>query len=216
MERLFIIECLNKTVSSLRLYTAITLIFQRLRIIRAYLADQTRPTTRQEAPYLLQMSWLCHSPEPDANDRALLKFSQGQSEAFSIRKDEEGCDFDLYIAGERYIQPLHLTSEHEWGQWLQQFDGESAGLPNEKGDKSSLVSRSTEISSAMNLIMSGKASSLSKVPFSEGVFRKIMSSLKLHKSIIRAINRNTSCTFARTKRLLESKTSSAEAIGMPS
>lgn len=205
MERLYIIGCLNKTVSSLRLCAAITLIFHRLR---------TRPVIRQETPHLLQMSWLCRNPEPDASDRALLKFSQGQSEAFSIRKDEDGCDTEVYIAGERYNQPLHLSSAHEWEQWLQQFDGESAGLPNEKGDKNGSVSRSTKVSSAINLIMSGKSSSLSKVPFSEGTFQKIMSGLKLHKSVIRAINRNTSCTFAKTTRVLESKTSSTEAIGM--
>ncbi|KAL7919500.1 hypothetical protein ACQKWADRAFT_322988 [Trichoderma austrokoningii] len=152
------------------------------------------------------MSWLCRNPEPDANDRALLKFSHGQSQAFSIGKDEEGDNTDAYIAGGRCIQPLHLSSEHEWEQWLWQFDGESAGFPNEKGDSN------TEVFSAINLIMSGKTSSLSKVPFSEGIFQKIMSAFKLHKAIIRAINRNTSCTFSTTTRVLESKTSSTEAI----
>jgi hypothetical protein len=216
MKRLYMIGCLNKTVASLGLYAAITLIFHRIRILRAYLVIPTRPVIRQETPHLLQMSWLCRNPEPDANDRALLKFTQGQSEAFSIRKDEEGCNTEVYIAGERYTQPLHLSSEHEWEQWLQQFEGESAGFPKEKGDKNSSVSSSTEISSAINLIMSGKSSSLSKMPFSEEIFRKIMSGLKLHKSIIRAINRNTSCTFSRTAHVLENKTSSTEAIGMPS
>lgn len=202
-------------MASLRLYAVITLIFHRIRILQAYLVIPTRPVIRQETPHLLQMSWLCRNPEPDATDRALLKFSQGQSEAFSIRKDENGCNSEVYIAGERYTQPLHLMSEHEWEQWLQQFDGESAGFPNEKGDKNSSVSSRTEISSAINLIMSGKSSSLSKMPFSEEIFRKIMSGLKLHKSIIRAINRNTSCTFSRTTRVLENKTSSTEAIGKP-
>ncbi|KAL6906595.1 hypothetical protein GGI43DRAFT_395250 [Trichoderma evansii] len=158
------------------------------------------------------MSWLCRSPEPDANDRALLKFSEGPSEVFSIVQDEEGCDADLYIAGEQYFQPLLLTSEHEWEQWLQRFDGVSAVFPNEKGDKNNSVSRSTEISSNINLIMSGKTSSLSKMPFSKETFMKIMRGLKLHKSIIRAINRNTSCTFSRTTRVLESETCNTEAI----
>lgn len=216
MERLYIIGCLNKTVASLRLYAAIALIFHRLRILREYLVILTRPVIRQETPHSLQMSWLCRNPEPDAGDRALLKFSQGQSEAFSIRKDEEGYNTEVYIAGERYIQPLLLSSEHEWEQWLQQFEGESAGFPNKKGDMNSSASSSAEISSAINLIMSGKSSLLSKMPFSEEIFRKIMSSLKLHKSIIRAINRNTSCTFSRATRVLENKTSSTEAIGMSS
>ncbi|KAK1247141.1 hypothetical protein MKX08_000943 [Trichoderma sp. CBMAI-0020] len=141
MERLYIIGCLNKTVASLRLYAAITLIFHRLRVLRAYLAIPTRPVIRHETPHLVPMSWLCRNPEPDASDRALLKFSQGQSEAFSIRKDEEGCNTEVYIAGERYNQPLHLSSEHEWEQWLQQFGGESAGLPNEKGDRNGSVIR---------------------------------------------------------------------------
>ncbi|UKZ62535.1 uncharacterized protein TrAtP1_003780 [Trichoderma atroviride] len=92
MERLYIIGCLNKIVASLRLYAAITLIFHRLRILRAYLVIPTQPVIRRETPHLLQMSWLCRNPEPDASDRGLLKFSQGQSEAFSIRKDEDGCD----------------------------------------------------------------------------------------------------------------------------
>lgn len=214
MKRLYMIGCLNKTITSLRLYAAITLIFHRIRILGAHLVIPTRPVICQETPHLLQMSWLCRNPEPDASDRALLKFSRGQSEAFSIRKDEDGCNTEVYIAGERYSQPLHLSSEHEWEQWLQQFEGESAGFPNEKGGKNSSVS-STEISSAINLIMSGKSSSLSKMPFSEETFRKIMSGLKLHKSIIRAINRNTSCTCSRTH-ILENKTSSTEAIGMPS
>lgn len=208
--------CLIKTVSSLRLCAAITLIFHRLRILRAYLAARTRPVPRQEASHLLQMSWLCRSPEPDVNDRALLKFSQGHSEVFSIKKDEEGCHTDLCTAGERYIQPLHLTSEHEWDQWLQQFDGVSAAFPDEKSDKNGSVEWSTEISSNINLIMSGKSASLSKMPFSEETFIKIMSGLKLHKSIIRAINRNTSCTFSRTTRVLESETSNNKAIGTPS
>lgn len=209
----YIIGCLNKTVSGLRLYATITFIFHQLRILRAYLAVRTQPIPRQEASHLLQMSWLCRNPAPDANDRALLKFSLGQSEVFSIKKDEEGCNTDLYIAGERYIQPLHLTSDHEWEQWLQQFDGVSAVFPKEKGDMSSSISPSTGISSNIVLIMSEKTSSLSQMPFSEGTFIKIMGSLKLHKSVIRAINRNTSCAFSRTTRVLESTKSNTEAIG---
>lgn len=216
MERLHIIGCLNKTVSSFRLYPAITLIFHQLLILREYLVIPTRLVIRQEKPHLLHMSWLCRNPEPDASDRALLKFSQGQCEAFSIRRGEYGCNSEVSIAGKRYIQPLLLSSDHEWEQWLQQFEGESAVFPNEKGDMNSSASSSEKISSAINLIMSGKSSSLSKMPFSEEIFRKIMSSLKLHKSIIRAINRNTSCTFSRATRLLENKTSSTEAIGMSS
>ncbi|OTA05021.1 hypothetical protein A9Z42_0056540 [Trichoderma parareesei] len=45
--------------------------------------------------------------------------------------------------------------------------------------------------------MGGRMSSLAKMPFSEQVFIELVSSLNIHRSVIRAINRNTSCTFSR-------------------
>ncbi|KAL7783246.1 hypothetical protein V8C37DRAFT_397392 [Trichoderma ceciliae] len=166
------------------------------------------------------MSWICRNAEPDTNDRALLRFSQASSEAFSIWRDEKRCDVNLRIAGEHCTQPLCLEDEVQWENWLRQFDDASAkqlddasGISSCPGDKeSSSTGQITMVPSAINLVMSGRASSLSRIPFSEKIFTQMMRKMKIHRSVIRAINRNTSCTFSRMTCALGSQSSSPRSI----
>jgi hypothetical protein len=152
------------------------------------------------------MSWISRKFEPDRNDRDLLRFSRGESEAFRIHKYEERCN-DGCIVGEPCTQLSKLENEDEWESWLRTLKQLPYG-DSSRGDKDDgLNSQITRIPNIINLVMGGRMSSLAKMPLSEQVFMELVSSLNIHRSVIRAINRNTSCTFSRVRY--------PESIGMP-
>lgn len=155
------------------------------------------------------MSWISRNAEPDENDRELLRFSEVENEAFRICKHEERCDDNLRIAEGNYI----LKDEEQWKKWLQEFEDLSATSLCQGDEDNSSAGQRTEVLSSINLIMGGRTSSLSKMPFLEKVFIKLMSRLKIHRSIIRAINRNTSCTFSRMTCAWGGKKSNPRSIG---
>ncbi|KAL7905496.1 hypothetical protein GGI35DRAFT_483614 [Trichoderma velutinum] len=153
------------------------------------------------------MSWISRKSEPNDDDRELLRFSEAKNEIFTIRKHEEDNDECLRIGEEHCIELLHLRDEDEWGAWIHRFEDLSAIPPYLADEDDSPTEQRAEVSSSINLIMGGKTSSLSKMPFSKNTFSELMSKLKIHRSIIRAINRNTSCTFSRMMFALDDKTS---------
>ncbi|PTB65185.1 hypothetical protein BBK36DRAFT_1121641 [Trichoderma citrinoviride] len=143
------------------------------------------------------MSWISRKSEPDKNDRDLLRFSRGENEAFRIYKHEERRNDGVRVAGDPYTQSTLLKDENEWDSWLQKLEQLPAkpSCPGDGNDGSN--SQSKEILSNINLVMGGRMSCLSRMPFSEHVFTELVSRLNMHRSVIRAINRNTSCTFSR-------------------
>lgn len=142
-----------------------------------------------------------------------MRFSKARSEAFRICKNEERDDINVCTAETERNQLIHLADEDEWEQWLQQCD-DVVTTSSCEGDMEPISQiRSTQVCSSINLIMSGKTSSLCKLPFSERIFTQMMSKLKIHRAIIRAINRNTSCVFSRMTCVLEDKKPNSRSIG---
>lgn len=153
------------------------------------------------------MSWISRKFEPDKNDRDLLRFSKGKNEAFRIYKHEERCSDSSCASTEPRTQSSKLEREDEWESWLRTTE-QPPGRTSCGGDESKgFGSQSTGPPSILNLVMGGRMSSLAKMPFSEQVFTELASRLNIHRSVIRAINRNTSCTFLRI--------TYPESIGMP-
>ncbi|KAL7946863.1 hypothetical protein V8C42DRAFT_364151 [Trichoderma barbatum] len=144
------------------------------------------------------MSWITQKAEPDEDDRKLLKFSYTANEAFRIRKQEERYDGCLRIGEEHCMELLHLKDENQLEEWLHNYEELAATPPCPGDEDEGPTGQSAEVSSNINLIMGGRTISLSKIPFSEYIFMRLMNIMKIHRSIIRAINRNTSCTFSRT------------------
>ncbi|PTB81850.1 hypothetical protein M440DRAFT_1397020 [Trichoderma longibrachiatum ATCC 18648] len=143
------------------------------------------------------MSWISRKFEPDKNDRDLLRFSKGKNEAFRIYKHEERCSDSSCASTEPRTQSSKLEREDEWESWLRTTE-QPPGRTSCGGDESKgFGSQSTGPPSILNLVMGGRMSSLAKMPFSEQVFTELASRLNIHRSVIRAINRNTSCTFLR-------------------
>jgi hypothetical protein len=53
------------------------------------------------------------------------------------------------------------------------------------------------LADGINLVLAGRTSELSVLPFSSRILSAIKSRLHIHKSIFRAVNRNASCTFSK-------------------
>lgn len=158
------------------------------------------------------MSWISRKSELDKHDRELLRFSEIKNEVFRIRKHEEDRDGCLHVGEEHCIEELHLRYEDEWGAWIYRFEDPSVTPPYLAAEDDGPTEQMAEASSSINLIMGGKTSSLSKMPFSENTFSELMSKLKIHRSVVRAINRNTSCTFSRIMLPLDDKISCPRSI----
>lgn len=159
------------------------------------------------------MSWISQKSELDKHDRELLKFSEAKNEVFRIRKHEENSDECLHAGEEHCIEELHLIYEDEWEPWIHRFEDPSVTPSYLAAEDDGPTEQRAEVSSSINLIMGGKTSSLSKMPFSENTFSELMSKLKIHRSVVRAINRNTSCTFSRIMLPLDDKISCPRSIG---
>lgn len=158
------------------------------------------------------MSWISRKSELDKHDRELLRFSEIKNEVFRIRKYAEDRDDCLHVGEEHCIEDLQLRYEDEWGAWIHRFEDPSVTPPYLAAEGDGQPEQMAEESSSINLIMGGKTSSLSKMPFSENTFSELMSKLKIHRSIVRAINRNTSCTFSRIMLPLDDKISCPRSI----
>ena len=67
------------------------------------------------------------------------------------------------------------------------------GIPSQQDNSTEQISNHF---STVNLLLASKMPSLDEIPFTQAGFANVMSNMKIHGSIVRAINRNTSCTFA--------------------
>ncbi|KAK5997638.1 hypothetical protein PT974_03002 [Cladobotryum mycophilum] len=142
------------------------------------------------------MSWLNRDPELTGDDWNLLSFSPSDSQGFTISKTHEKPQSKgLPPAGAH--EPWHavtsakswsLPNEINWSEWLD-------NTPLTMRMKAPLEPKS-ELFTGVNLIMSGRTSTLSKLPFTRETFTSIKSHFKIHSSIVRAINRNTSCNVS--------------------
>ncbi|KAI0505640.1 hypothetical protein F5B22DRAFT_516044 [Xylaria bambusicola] len=89
---------------------------------------------------------------------------------------------------ELHAQDYPLKSEEDWEDWLNQHHHQ----PNAQN------------ATTIKLILGARADTgafdpavLSYLPFSEGTFQKLIKEFKIHGTIARTINRNTSCAFIR-------------------
>ncbi|KAF5966755.1 hypothetical protein FBULB1_11499 [Fusarium bulbicola] len=122
------------------------------------------------------MSWITRRPELQEHDWNLLDFSPQPNEAFQIWKPSESPQSE---------DPCSLGS----------ING-----PNPQTERQFLATSAHGVihdtkASSINLVLASKTDSLDELPFSRTGFENIISKLKVHGSIVRAINRNTSCAF---------------------
>ncbi|KAL6815020.1 hypothetical protein J3E69DRAFT_346588 [Trichoderma sp. SZMC 28015] len=139
------------------------------------------------------MMWTNQKAKLDEKDMSLLTYSAIQNEFFRIQKQ------------------LHLRDEFEWSKWI----GSkylSVTSPYQAEEEEGSTEQSAKVSSSINLVMGGKTSELSKMPFSKAVFIQLVSLFRIHRSVIRAINRNTSCTFSRMMLALKGEGSGNRSI----
>ncbi|PNP75759.1 hypothetical protein FNYG_10837 [Fusarium nygamai] len=131
------------------------------------------------------MSWITRRSELQEHDWDLLDFSPQPNEAFQISKPieapqpEDPCSFGSSNGPNPQTKRQFLACDDDIGQWLDNT------CPWNQDTKASTI----------NLVMASKTDSLDELPFSQIGFENIINKLKVHGSIIRAINRNTSCAF---------------------
>ncbi|SCV58510.1 uncharacterized protein FFB14_15688 [Fusarium fujikuroi] len=131
------------------------------------------------------MSWITRRSELHTHDWGLLEFSPRRSEAFRIYRPFEiphsnnFCSLTSNNGPNRQANRRFLASEGGILQWLDSIDPEGQN----------------QEASCINLIMASKTDSLDEIPFTQTGFETIMNKLMVHGSIVRAINRNTSCAF---------------------
>ncbi|KAF4494393.1 hypothetical protein FAGAP_9482 [Fusarium agapanthi] len=132
----------------------------------------------------------CHGSREDPSyrkehDLNLLDFSPQPNEAFQISKPSEAaqpedpCSLGSSNGPNPETKRQFLACDDDIGQWL---------------DSICPWSQDTKTSS-INLAMASKTDPLDELPFSQIGFENIINKLKVHGSIVRAINRNTSYTF---------------------
>ncbi|EWZ41058.1 hypothetical protein FOZG_06477 [Fusarium oxysporum Fo47] len=131
------------------------------------------------------MSWITRSSELQEHDWDLLEFSLQSNEAFKISRPSEtphsGDTCSLGPINDPNLQTKRqfLACDDDLRQWLDSV------CPWNHDTKASSI----------NLVMASKTDSLDELPFSQKGFENIINKLKVHGSIVRAINRNTSCAF---------------------
>ncbi|KAF4943777.1 hypothetical protein FGADI_13174 [Fusarium gaditjirri] len=131
------------------------------------------------------MPWITRKSELHEHDWRLLDFSPQPNEGFKISRPSEPPQLaDTSSLGPNngpIPQPKRqfLTCDDDVRQWL---------------DSIYPWSPDTKVSS-INLVMASKTESLDELPFSRMGFENIINKLNVHGSIVRAINRNTSCAF---------------------
>ncbi|QKD52290.2 uncharacterized protein FOBCDRAFT_238580 [Fusarium oxysporum Fo47] len=134
------------------------------------------------------MSWITRSSELQEHDWDLLEFSLQSNEAFKISRPSEtphsGDTCSLGPINDPNLQTKRqfLACDDDLRQWLDSV------CPWNHDTKASSI----------NLVMASKTDSLDELPFSQKGFENIINKLKVHGSIVRAINRNTSFYNCRT------------------
>ncbi|KAH7263666.1 hypothetical protein BKA59DRAFT_466563 [Fusarium tricinctum] len=80
----------------------------------------------------------------------------------------------------------NISTEAQWNEWLSRL----------------LSTKAEKYGSAIQLLLCGRAKKrfsdpliLANLPFPKSVFGRIKTAFRIHRSVIRVINRNTSCTF---------------------
>ncbi|KAF5578407.1 hypothetical protein FPANT_10015 [Fusarium pseudoanthophilum] len=147
------------------------------------------------------MSWITRRSELHTHDWGLLELSPRPSEAFKISKPFKAphsnnfCSLTSNNGPNRQANRRHLTNEDDIRQWLDVSNPCSIKRYLLKPFESIDPVGQHKEASCINLIMASKTDSLDELPFTQTGFETIMNKLKVHGSIVRAINRNTSCAF---------------------
>ncbi|CAF3621925.1 unnamed protein product [Fusarium graminearum] len=138
------------------------------------------------------MSWHNRHPNLRPEDWDLLDFDQQQNEVFTITingQSEDNSSPDTEHSVTPQTSRKVVEGEADLGQWvdkisdIQRKQNASTYQPGDNG-------------STINLILASQMSSLDELPFSQTAYSWIMTQMKIHGSIVRAINRNTQCTFS--------------------
>ncbi|KAF0637689.1 hypothetical protein FPSE5266_07338 [Fusarium pseudograminearum] len=140
------------------------------------------------------MSWLNRHPNLRPEDWDLLDFDQQQNEVFTITINDQskdnnkpGTEHGITTQTNRKV----VEGEADLGQWVDEISGVQSkqNAPTyQPGDNGS--------ASTINLILASQMSSLDELPFAKTTYTYIMIRMRMHGSIVRAINRNTQCTFS--------------------
>ncbi|RGP79794.1 hypothetical protein FLONG3_2108 [Fusarium longipes] len=141
------------------------------------------------------MSWLNRHPDLRDQDLDLLDFEPRPNEAFVVSLGRRPCQSkeDSKTRNDRIFATQTcrkaITDEVHLDQWLSELTDRQRqqGLSRDDADNHS---------STMNLIMAAQMSSLDEIPFTQKAYTDIMSRMSMHGSIVRAINRNTHCSFS--------------------
>ncbi|RGP60995.1 hypothetical protein FSPOR_10309 [Fusarium sporotrichioides] len=140
------------------------------------------------------MSWLSRYPNLRNEDWDLLDFEPHPNEAFTISlngflyqsKDNGSPGIEPAVIRKRSRKPI--DDECDLEQWLTQI--------SEVTRQQDTSDQSTNNCSTINLILASQMSSLDELPFTQKAYSDIMRQMRIHGSIVRAINRNTQCTFS--------------------
>ncbi|KAI1424893.1 hypothetical protein F5Y12DRAFT_785012 [Xylaria sp. FL1777] len=126
------------------------------------------------------MDWLRSDDTMWEKNMDIMDFTPAKSKVLVVAK--QGREYSI-------------QSEEDWQDWFTQHFHEP----------------DTHITSKINLILGARADTgafdpavLSYLPFSESIFRKLIKEFKIHGTIARTINRNTSCAFIRKFHLWDS------------
>ncbi|KAI0427517.1 hypothetical protein F5Y09DRAFT_29245 [Xylaria sp. FL1042] len=125
------------------------------------------------------MDWLRSDDTMWDKNMVIMDFDPAKSKILVVTKPERAA---------LTTQEHTLQSDEDWQDWL--------NAQSHQPD--------THTTSKINLILSTRAETrapdpavLSYLPFSESTFRKLIKEFKIHGTIARTINRNTSCAFIR-------------------
>ncbi|KPA37182.1 hypothetical protein FLAG1_10013 [Fusarium langsethiae] len=141
------------------------------------------------------MSWINRYPNLRTEDWGLLDFEPHPNEAFTISlngglcqsKDNSSPEIEPAVTQKTSRKVINGESNLE--QWLAQISDMTR-------QQNTPTDQSTNNSSTINLILASQMSSLDELPFTQKAYSDIMSQMRIHGSIVRAINRNTQCTFS--------------------
>jgi hypothetical protein len=156
------------------------------------------------------MSWLNRHPSLRKEDWNLLDFESLPNEALvvSIRNgqcqsgDNSESEVDCFSAPQ--TNRTTIAGDSDLDQWLTHASDvplrQKAILTDaqfmRKGQEYISTDHTDDNSSTINLILASQMSSLDELPFTQKAYSDIMSQMRMHGSIVRAINRNTHCTFS--------------------
>ncbi|KAI1271356.1 hypothetical protein F5Y07DRAFT_392801 [Xylaria sp. FL0933] len=125
------------------------------------------------------MDWLRSDDAMWEKNMAIMDFEPAKSKILVVTKPEKAP---------LSVQEHAVHSDEDWTDWLNVH----------------LRKPNTYTTSQINLILGARAQTgafdpavLSYLPFSESTFRKLITEFKIHGTIARTINRNTSCAFIR-------------------